>query len=178
MQIINLIGHIGRDAETKHIGERDYISFSVACTEKRGNEENTSWYSILYPYQEAIIPFLKKGQQVFVMGKLSAKIYQSNNSFGIDLSVFASTLQLCGGKKEESTTSNQATYGSTVAPSAGTNAVPSSSTAKPATVPEPSLTAFGNYAQENMTSPFPPPVDENGNEKSDDLPFNLRGAAV
>lgn len=104
MQIINLIGHIGRDAETKHIGERDYISFSVACTEKRGNEETTSWYLILYPYQEAIMPFLKKGQRVFVMGRLSAKIYQSNNSFGIDLSVFAQTLQLCGGKREEQAT--------------------------------------------------------------------------
>ena len=165
MQIINLIGHIGRDAETKHIGERDYISFSVACTEKRGNEENTSWYSILYPYQEAIIPFLKKGQQVFVMGKLSAKIYQSNNSFGIDLSVFASTLQLCGGKKEESTTSNQAPYGETVAPTAASNPVPTHETvAQPAVSPFP--------------PPFPPAVDDNGNAKSDDLPFDYRGAAV
>jgi single-stranded DNA-binding protein len=103
MQIVQLIGHIGRDAETKHIGERDYLSFSVACTDKRNNEEQTSWYSILYPLQESIAPYLKKGQQVYVMGRLSAKIFQSNNSFGIDLSVFAQTLQLCGGKKEEAT---------------------------------------------------------------------------
>ena len=147
MQIINLIGHIGRDAETKHIGERDYISFSVACTEKRNNEEATTWYSILYPYQEAIVPYLKKGQQVFIMGRLSAKIYQSNNSFGIDLSVFAQTLQLCGGKREEGSVSG----GSTAAPTT------------PSSIPTAS----------QPSTPFPPRVDENGIPKQDDdpLPF-------
>jgi single-stranded DNA-binding protein len=156
MQIVQLIGHIGRDAETKHIGERDYLSFSVACTEKRNNEESTSWYSILYPLQESIAPYLKKGQQVYVMGRLSAKIFQSNNSFGIDLSVFAQILQLCGGKKEEATATaaspagqtNQATYGSTVAGnSVAGNPVPSYQTVAP-------------------TSPFPPEE-----EQKDDLPF-------
>ena len=143
MQIINLIGHIGRDAEAKRIGERDYISFSVACTEKRGNEENTSWYSILYPYQEAILPFLKKGQQVFVMGRLSAKIYQSNNSFGIDLSVFASTLQLCGGKREETQQQvAQPAYSGNPAPSA-------------------------QQAAQQPPTPFPPAEEET----KDDLPF-------
>jgi single stranded DNA-binding protein len=132
MQIVHLIGNIGRDAETKHIGERDYLSFSVACTEKRNNEETTSWYSILYPFQESLVPYLKKGQQVFVSGRLKAGIYQSQSTFGIDLSVFAQTLQLCGSKKEESVSggspagnqTNQATYGSTVSGSsfAGSNA--------------------------------------------------------
>jgi len=162
MQIINLIGHIGRDAEAKHIGERDYLSFSVACTEKRNNDESTSWYSILYPFQEALVPFLKKGQQVYVSGRLKAGIYQNNNSFGIDLSVFAQTLQLCGGKKDESTTSNQAPYGSTVAETPGSNAVPTQQTV----APDPTLGGFGNYAQENMSSPFPPANDEDSG-----LPF-------
>ena len=171
MILVTIIGNLGRDAEVKTINDKQYLSFSVASTEKRNNEESVTWVSVLYPHQEALLPYLKKGQQVFVSGRLKAGIYQNNNSFGIDLSVFAQTLQLCGGKKEETTTSNQAPYGATVAPSAGTNAVPSSSTAKPATVPDPSISAFGNYAQENMTSPFPPAVDDNGNEKSDDLPF-------
>lgn len=147
MQIINLIGHIGRDAETKRIGERDYLSFSVACTEKRNNEESTSWYSILYPFQETLLPYLKKGQQVFVSGKLKASIYQNNNSFGIDLSVFANTLQLCGSKKEETApvTTNQA-----VVSNPGSNAVPSYETV----APQPS-------------SPFPPQQ----NDPDGDLPF-------
>ena len=162
MQIINLIGHIGRDAETKHIGERDYLSFSVACTEKRDSEESTSWYSILYPFQEALLPFLKKGQQVYVSGRLKAGIYQNQQSFGIDLSVFAQTLQLCGGKREGSATGNQAPYGQTVVSNPGSNAVPSSETV----AQDPSLGGFGNYAQENMASPFPPANDEDSG-----LPF-------
>ena len=162
MQIINLIGHIGRDAETKHIGERDYISFSVACTEKRNNEESTTWYSVLYPHQEALLPFLKKGQQVYVSGRLKAGIYQNQQSFGIDLSVFAQTLQLCGGKREESTTNNQVPYGRTVVSEPGSNNVPTQQTV----ASDPTLGGFGNYAQENMASPFPPANDEDSG-----LPF-------
>lgn len=169
MLLAAIIGNIGKDAETKQINGKDYISFSVASTEKNGEQESTTWVSVLTSNNTNLLPFLKKGQQVFIQGRLKVGMYQTQQNVGIDISVFASTLQLCGGKKEESTASNQTPYGSTVAPTAGTNAVPSSSTAKPATVPDPSLSAFGNYAQENMTSPFPPAVDDN--EKSDDLPF-------
>lgn len=156
MQIVQLIGHIGRDAETKHIGERDYLSFSVACTEKRNNEESTSWYSILYPLQESIAPYLKKGQQVYVMGRLSAKIFQSNNSFGIDLSVFAQTLQLCGGKKEEATAP-------AASPAGQTNAAPYDSTVSGNSVAGNPVPSYQTVAP---TSPFPPEE-----EQKDDLPF-------
>ena len=102
MLLATIIGNLGRDAEVKPINDKQYMSFSVASTEKRNNEEVTTWVSVLYPYQETLLPYLKKGQQVFVSGRLKAGIYQSQNTFGIDLSVFAQTLQLCGSKKEES----------------------------------------------------------------------------
>lgn len=103
MLIIQSIGNLGRDAEVKTINDRQYLSFSVASTEKTKGEEQTTWLSVLYPYQESLLPFLKKGQQVYVSGRLKAGIYQNQQSFGIDLSVFATTLQLCGSKREEST---------------------------------------------------------------------------
>jgi single-stranded DNA-binding protein len=102
MILATIIGNLGRDAEVKPINDEQYLSFSVASTEKRNSEEATTWVSVLYPYQESLLPYLKKGQQVFVQGRLKAGIYQSQNTFGIDLSVFAQTLQLCGSKKEES----------------------------------------------------------------------------
>jgi len=102
MILATIIGNLGRDAEIKTINDKQYLSFSVASTEKRNNEEQTTWVGILYPYQESLVPYLKKGQQVFVSGRLKAGIYQNQQSFGIDLSVFAQTLQLCGGKREES----------------------------------------------------------------------------
>lgn len=100
MIIAHIIGNLGRDAEVKTINDKQYMSFSVASTEKRNNEECTTWVSVLYPYQEALLPYLKKGQQVFVSGRMSAKLFQNQNSFGIDISVFANTLQLCGAKRE------------------------------------------------------------------------------
>ena len=100
MIIAHIIGNLGRDAEVKAINDKQYMSFSVASTEKRNNEECTTWVSVLYPYQEALLPYLNKGQQVFVSGRMSAKLFQNQNSFGIDISVFANTLQLCGAKRE------------------------------------------------------------------------------
>lgn len=160
MLILNLLGNLGRDAEVKTINDKQYLSFSVASTEKRNNEESVTWVSVLYPNQEALLPYLKKGQQVFVSGRLKAGIYQNQNSFGIDLSVFANVLQLCGGKKEESTTpasspagqTNQAPYGSTVSGnSVAGNQLPSGTTVAPPT----------------QHDPFPAPDVE----QKDDLPF-------
>ena len=148
MILATIIGNLGRDAEVKPINDKQYLSFSVASTEKRNNEEVTTWVSVLYPYQESLLPYLKKGQQVFVSGKLKAGIYQSQNTFGIDLSVFAQTLQLCGGKKDEATVpagepagqSNQAPYGSTVSGNsvAGNQAPTGSTIAQPIPEPDPS----------------------------------------
>ena len=104
MLIAQIIGNLGRDAEVKRIGEKDYISFSVASTEKQGEQETTTWVSVLASHNPNLLPFLKKGQQVFVSGRMKAGIYQSQQNFGIDISVFAQTLQLCGGKREEQAT--------------------------------------------------------------------------
>jgi len=101
MIIASIIGNIGKDAEVKNINGKDYISFSVASTEKQGEQETTTWVSVLASHNQNILPFLKKGQQVFVLGRQVVKMFQSNNNIGVDISVFAQTLQLCGGKKED-----------------------------------------------------------------------------
>lgn len=151
MLIAQIIGNLGRDAEVKHIGERDYLSFSVASTERQGEQETTTWVSILASHNPNLLPFLKKGQQVFVSGRMSVKIYQSQQNFGIDISIFAQTLQLCGGKREEA-----------VVPAAS----PSGQSPAPTSVQSVAV------SQQPSTAPFPPPVDENGNPKDpDDLPF-------
>jgi len=99
---LNAIINLGADAEAKTINDKQYISFRGASTEKKNGQDEVTWISVLAGYNENLLPFLKKGQQVFVSGRLKAGIYQNQQSFGIDLSVFAQTLQLCGGKREES----------------------------------------------------------------------------
>ena len=147
MILCSVIGNLGKDAEIKNINGREYLSFSVASTEKKGEQEVTSWISVLAGNNPNLLPYLRKGQQVFVSGRMTAGIYQSQNSFGIDLSVFAQTLQLCGGKREEGPVSS----GSTTAPTT------------PSSIPNASQPA----------TPFPPRVDENGIPKQDEdpLPF-------
>ena len=144
MFIAQIIGNLGRDAEVKPINGKEYISFSVASTERENGEEVTRWLSVLASHNPNLLPFLKKGQQVFVSGRYQDKMYTNQNGVGIDRSVFAQTLQLCGGKREEA---QQQT---------------------PASAPVQSVAV----SQQPTPAPFPPPVDENGTPKTDDdLPF-------
>lgn len=152
MLLLNILGNLGKDAEIKNINGKDYLSFSVASTEKKGDQEVTTWISVLAGNNPNLLPYLRKGQQVFVSGRMTAGIYQSQNSFDIDLSVFAQTLQLCGGKREESQpASSPVSSGSTTSPTT------------PSSIPTAS----------QLSTPFPPRVDENGIPKQDDsdLPF-------
>lgn len=92
-----VIGNLGKDAEVKTIGERQYISFRMASTAKRKNEEKTTWVSVLYRYNENLLPFLKKGQQVFVQGDLDVSAYSNREQQAqADVSIFASQLLLVG----------------------------------------------------------------------------------
>ena len=111
---LNAILNLGADAEVKTINEKQYISFRGASTEKVNGQDQVTWISCLASHNPNLLPFLKKGQQVFVSGRLKAGIYQSQNSFGIDLSVFAQTLHLCGSRREDSSVNS----GSTAAPPA------------------------------------------------------------
>jgi single-stranded DNA-binding protein len=144
MILAQVLGNLGRDAEVKRIGDKEYISFSVASTEKQGEQENTTWVSVLSSNNPNLLPFLKRGQQVFVSGKMKASIYQSQNNIGMDISLFAQTLQLCGAKREEQTP-----------PSSGSLGV------------QPKQPTFSSVAEPQQPSSPPPPAEEN----KDDLPF-------
>lgn len=106
MLYLNALLNLGADAEVRTVNDRQYIAFRGASTERRGEQQETTWISVLCSHNANLLPYLKKGQQVFVSGRMSAKIFQSQQSFGIDISIFASTLQLCGGKREEAAPAN------------------------------------------------------------------------
>ena len=97
----NCLLNLGADAEVKTINDRQYIAFRGASTERRGDQQETTWISVLASPNDNLLPYLRKGQQVFVSGRMTARIYQSQQSFGIDITIFANTLQLCGGKRDD-----------------------------------------------------------------------------
>ena len=101
---MTVIGHLGADAERKTINEKQYLSMRIASTEKVKGEDVTRWINVLTSPNDNLLPYLKKGQQVFVQGKYSDGMYTSQNGVSIDRQVFANVLQLCGGKREEQAT--------------------------------------------------------------------------
>lgn len=109
MYRLEAIGNIGQDAEIKPINGKDYYSFSVAYTEKRGGVDKTYWIKCLKLVGDSnkLGNYLKKGQQVLVSGMpyTSAYINKENKAVS-DQCVFVNNLQLLGGRPQTNTESN------------------------------------------------------------------------
>ena len=100
MQKIILHGNLGRDAEYVSFGERQQLKFSVACTEGKGDKKTTTWYDVLYGLT-AIQPYLKKGKDVIVVGRLVASTYNGKDGGShLSLNVYADSVELCGGRDQ------------------------------------------------------------------------------
>lgn len=70
---LQMIGHLGRDAINGQVNGKSVLNFSVAHSEKyknvQGQEtERTTWVECSYWEREALMPYLKKGLQVFIEG--------------------------------------------------------------------------------------------------------------
>lgn len=110
---LTVIGHLGQDAVVKTFGTASFISFSVAHTDKykdnQGVEhEKTQWISCLKRISEnsSLTAFLKKGTKVYVEGRFTAKLFESqvNNSPQIALNLDVNYLELLNVKSEPSQT--------------------------------------------------------------------------
>jgi single-strand DNA-binding protein len=149
MQRLTIIGHLGQDAEVKDLGHNQVINFSVAVSEsyvnKTTNEKvtNTTWYECAkWGNNTAVAQFLKKGQQVLVEGKPTARAWQKEDGSLVSvLGVSVLNLELLGSAKSEN------------------NSQPQAQAPQPQT-PTPSSDATANI----------PNVSNNG-EEHDDLPF-------
>jgi len=107
MQRIEIIGHIGQDAEVKDFGENQVINFSVAVSESYINRQgekvsNTSWYECAkWGNNIAVAQYLKKGTQVFVSGKPQSRAWQKDDGTLVsNLGINVFSLQLLGSKND------------------------------------------------------------------------------
>lgn len=116
MQRLEIIGHIGQDAEVKDFGENQVINFSVAVSESYTNRQgekvtNTAWYECAkWGNNTAVAQYLKKGTQVYVSGKPQARAWQKDDgtlvsSQGINVL----SLQLLGSKNDNQPQKSNAT---------------------------------------------------------------------
>ena len=76
MQNATIIGNLAADAEVKKSKDSGYefIVFRVAVNEKVGEETRTTYYDVSYNSVK-LAPYLRKGKQVCVTGRLQLGVY-------------------------------------------------------------------------------------------------------
>lgn len=87
LNLVHLIGHLGRDPELKYAANDNPVcTFSVATdegyTDKDGTKvERTEWHSVV-AYQrlaETCGQYIHKGSKVYIQGKLQTRKWQDKN---------------------------------------------------------------------------------------------------
>lgn len=102
-----VIGNLGKDCTVNTVNGKNVINFSVANTEKfkdstGAQREKTTWVECAYwTDRTGLVPYLKKGQQVYAEGTPEVRTYQTNDGkSGASLSLRVQTVQLLGARGE------------------------------------------------------------------------------
>uniref|UniRef100_UPI00404819DD single-stranded DNA-binding protein n=1 Tax=Roseivirga sp. TaxID=1964215 RepID=UPI00404819DD len=82
-----LVGNLGKDPEVRHLENgRAVANFSLATSETYKNKQgekvtNTEWHNIVLwsPIAEIAEKFLKKGNQVYIEGKLTTRSWDDQD---------------------------------------------------------------------------------------------------
>lgn len=89
---IILIGHLGDDPAVRDYEGRKVANFSLAVNAytKPGEEPKADWFRVSFwgNNAEVVEKYLRKGNQVYVEGRLSTRTYQDNNNqtrFSLDV---------------------------------------------------------------------------------------------
>lgn len=102
-----IIGNLGRDAELKRGNDGNYVVFNVCHStryrDREGNEvTNQLWASCTRNGDGGrLMPYLKKGQKVYVRGNVSSRTYRGHDGnwhSGINISV--DEIELVGASPE------------------------------------------------------------------------------
>jgi single-strand DNA-binding protein len=103
---LNMIGHLGRDCTTNVVNGKAVINFNVAHSERYRDQsgaqkEKTTWVDCAYWTEKAaIVPYLRKGQLVYVEGVPELRTFTRNDgSPGSALSLRVFGVQLLGSSK-------------------------------------------------------------------------------
>lgn len=104
-----VIGNLGADARIEESNGRKFVSFNVAHTERWNNSDGTTreatqWVSCALDGDGGnLLPHLKKGRQVYVIGHGSVRVYSSPKErrmvAGLNISV--QRLELLGGRVDD-----------------------------------------------------------------------------
>lgn len=102
MATVTITGNLGKDAEIKDINGKRLASFSVADKSGFGDNKQTNWYGVNIwdgLAKTNFVDYLKKGQQVMVIGELSTREYNGKTYLEIKR---VYDIKLCGGQAQQS----------------------------------------------------------------------------
>lgn len=111
-----LVGNLGKDPEVRYLeGGTAVANFPIATSEtykdKNSGEKKTitEWHNVVVwrGLAEIAEKYLKKGNQVYIEGKLRTRQWQDkdgNNRYTTE--VVGDNMQMLGGKRDDSTPSN------------------------------------------------------------------------
>src|SRR5436190_23728314 len=105
---VTLIGHLGRDAETAYTASQTAVTkFSVATNRRWKDQasgewkEETNWTNVVLWRGENVAPYLTKGKQIYVEGRLQTRSYDDKDGKKVwSTEVVAEEVILLGGRGE------------------------------------------------------------------------------
>ena len=101
LQKIEIIGNLVADAELKQGKDgKEFISFRVAVSEGSGEDRRSTYYDVNY-VKSGILQYLRKGQPVYVSGRLSLSAVCKDERAFINAYISAKDIVLCGGSKAD-----------------------------------------------------------------------------
>lgn len=113
MVSIELIGNLGADIEKVNTNGVTFYSFNVCDNRKVNGEEKSMWYTCnMNKVSDKLLPYLKKGQGVFVRGVPRYRIFDSAKYHCkmVAVDVFVNEVQLVG-QAPSSSSENTANQG-------------------------------------------------------------------
>src|SRR5436309_7510155 len=101
-----LIGNLGKDAESKFTPNGTSVAtFSIATSWRQKDpqtgewKDQTDWHNITLWRSENVLPYLTKGTQVYVEGRLHTRSYEKDGKKQYFTEVIAEELILLGGRQ-------------------------------------------------------------------------------
>lgn len=100
LQKIEVIGNLVSDAEVKSGKDgKEFISFRIAASEQSGEEKRTTYYDVKFG-KSGVLDYLRKGQQVYVSGRLSLSAVCKDGKAFLNAYISARDLVLVGTAKD------------------------------------------------------------------------------
>lgn len=102
---LEAIGNLGGDAIEKNINGQQYITFSVAVTERYKKADGTSvdrvtWLSCIRKGTGGILPYLRKGTKVFIRGTFKTSTYDYKGQSAVNIDVTVQEIELLSSNKD------------------------------------------------------------------------------